>query len=132
VHFSRSHDAVIRVYDDAGNVIKTHEHAGEFKEWRSLGAQSSETIKIRLICFSVTRQTWWAFTASVPIAFHIFKRGIIGSDTVLDTSISFPNVFGTVRSVPDTGSTLAMLSISLLGLGLCFNRLSRGSTSLSG
>ena len=31
--YSRSHDAVIRVYDDAGNVIETHEHAGEFKEW---------------------------------------------------------------------------------------------------
>jgi hypothetical protein len=27
---SRSHDAVIRVYDEAGNVIETHEHAGEF------------------------------------------------------------------------------------------------------
>ena len=27
-------DAVIRVYNEAdGNVIKTHEHAGEFKEW---------------------------------------------------------------------------------------------------
>ena len=31
--YSRSHDAVIRVYDEAGNVIETHEHAGEFKEW---------------------------------------------------------------------------------------------------
>ena len=31
-HFSRSHDAVIRVYDAAGNVTETHEHAGEFKE----------------------------------------------------------------------------------------------------
>jgi hypothetical protein len=31
--FSRSHDAVIRVYDDAGNVIETHEHAGDFREW---------------------------------------------------------------------------------------------------
>ena len=31
--FSRSHDAVIRVYDATGNVIETHEHAGEFKEW---------------------------------------------------------------------------------------------------
>ena len=30
--FSRSHDAVIRVYDDAGNMMKTHEHAGEFNE----------------------------------------------------------------------------------------------------
>ena len=30
---SRSHRAVIRVYDEAGNVIETHEHAGEFNEW---------------------------------------------------------------------------------------------------
>jgi hypothetical protein len=30
---SRSHDAVIRVYDSAGNVTETHEHAGDFKEW---------------------------------------------------------------------------------------------------
>jgi hypothetical protein len=30
--YSRSHDAVIRVYDEALNVIETHEHAGEFKE----------------------------------------------------------------------------------------------------
>ena len=32
MHSSRSHDAVIRVYDAAGNVIATHEHKGEFKE----------------------------------------------------------------------------------------------------
>jgi len=32
MHSSRSHDAVIRVYDDAGNVIEMHEHAGEFNE----------------------------------------------------------------------------------------------------
>ena len=31
---SRSHDAVIRVYDEAGNVIETHEHKGDFKEPR--------------------------------------------------------------------------------------------------
>jgi hypothetical protein len=31
-HRSRSHDAVIHVYDEAGNVIETHEQAGEFKE----------------------------------------------------------------------------------------------------
>jgi hypothetical protein len=29
----RSHDAVIRVYDEAGNWIETHEQAGDFKEW---------------------------------------------------------------------------------------------------
>ena len=32
MHDSRSADAVIRVYDAAGKVIETHEHAGEFKE----------------------------------------------------------------------------------------------------
>jgi hypothetical protein len=30
--YSRSHDAVIRLYDEAGNVIETHEHAGDFNE----------------------------------------------------------------------------------------------------
>jgi hypothetical protein len=30
---TRSYDAVIRVYDEAGNVIETHEHKGDFKEW---------------------------------------------------------------------------------------------------
>jgi len=30
---SRSHDAVIRVYDEGGNMIETHDHAGDFKEW---------------------------------------------------------------------------------------------------
>ncbi len=30
--FSRSRDAVICVYDKAGNMIETHEHAGDFKE----------------------------------------------------------------------------------------------------
>jgi len=29
----RSHNAVIRVYDEAGNVIQTHEQAGDFKEF---------------------------------------------------------------------------------------------------
>jgi hypothetical protein len=28
--YSRSDDAVIRVYDETGNVIETHEQAGEF------------------------------------------------------------------------------------------------------
>jgi hypothetical protein len=31
--YSRSHEAVIRVYDESGGVIETHEHAGDFKEW---------------------------------------------------------------------------------------------------
>jgi hypothetical protein len=31
--YSRSRPAVIRVYDEADNVIEMHEHAGDFKEW---------------------------------------------------------------------------------------------------
>jgi len=30
--YSRSHDVVIRVYDNAGNVIETHEHKADFKD----------------------------------------------------------------------------------------------------
>ena len=26
-------DAVIRVYDEAGNVIQANEHRGDFREW---------------------------------------------------------------------------------------------------
>jgi hypothetical protein len=33
MHCSRSHNAVIRVHDDVGNVIETQEHKGDFKEW---------------------------------------------------------------------------------------------------
>ena len=32
-HRSRSHDALIRLYDAAGNVIETHDHKGDFKDW---------------------------------------------------------------------------------------------------
>jgi len=30
--YSRSHDAMIDVYDGSGSVIETHEHAGDFCE----------------------------------------------------------------------------------------------------
>jgi hypothetical protein len=32
MHSSRSEPAVIRVYGNAGSVIETHEHKGDFKE----------------------------------------------------------------------------------------------------
>jgi hypothetical protein len=32
MHYSRSHDAVICVYDAAGNLIEVHQHKGDFKE----------------------------------------------------------------------------------------------------
>jgi len=36
MHYSRSHDALIRVYDEAGNVIDRHARAGGFKEWSTI------------------------------------------------------------------------------------------------
>jgi hypothetical protein len=33
MYSSRSHDAVIRVYDATGNMIEMHEPTGEFNEW---------------------------------------------------------------------------------------------------
>jgi len=32
MHRSRSHPAVIRAYGEVGNIIETHEHAGDFNE----------------------------------------------------------------------------------------------------
>jgi hypothetical protein len=32
MHYSQSHNAVIRVRDNAGNLIETHEHKGDFKQ----------------------------------------------------------------------------------------------------
>jgi len=33
MHDSRSVDAVIRIYDEAGNIVETHESKGDFKQW---------------------------------------------------------------------------------------------------
>jgi hypothetical protein len=37
-HFSRSHDAVIRVYNATGNVIETHEQKGESSTYTTFGS----------------------------------------------------------------------------------------------
>jgi hypothetical protein len=44
-HRSRSHDAVIRVYDEAGNVVETHEHAGQAKEPVTRETKSHHAVK---------------------------------------------------------------------------------------
>ena len=45
-HRSRSYDAVIRVYDDAGNVIETHEDTRDFTEPYRINAEKwLETIE---------------------------------------------------------------------------------------
>jgi len=54
--FSRSHNAVIRAYDAAGNVIETHEHPGEFMECKVLLA-SRHTARVERLrpCTSALR-----------------------------------------------------------------------------
>jgi hypothetical protein len=42
---SRSHDAVIRVYDEADNVIETHEHVGDFKVCEARQTKSRHAVK---------------------------------------------------------------------------------------
>src|SRR5262245_42455713 len=44
MHYSRSHDAVIRVYDAAGNAIETHEHARDSKSGRCCQDNPERTI----------------------------------------------------------------------------------------
>jgi len=53
MHSSRSHHAVIRVYDDAGNLIETHEHKGDFKGpcvFSALRHDDSELMRIVSPC----------------------------------------------------------------------------------
>jgi hypothetical protein len=44
-HRSRSHHAVTRVYDDAGNVIETHEHKGSLRTSKKLGRSPGKGYK---------------------------------------------------------------------------------------
>jgi hypothetical protein len=43
--YSRSHDAVIRVYDKAGNVTETYEHASDFNEPYARQTKSRHRVK---------------------------------------------------------------------------------------
>src|SRR5260370_22749727 len=52
MHYSRSHSAVIRVYDNAGNVIETHEHAGEFKVCEARETKSRHAGDVTADCLS--------------------------------------------------------------------------------
>jgi len=71
---SRSHDAVIRVYGDVGNVIETHEHAGEFREpWALRVKKPPRAEAWRLIV------KWCLFCwggAALGIVDHLRRRAI--------------------------------------------------------
>jgi hypothetical protein len=40
--YSRSHDSVIRIYDETGNVIETHEQAGPFSRVLTANCEGQE------------------------------------------------------------------------------------------
>jgi hypothetical protein len=50
---SRSLDAVIRVYDEAGNVIETHEHAGDFSEGSKLFYAAEKSMRLFIACVAI-------------------------------------------------------------------------------
>jgi hypothetical protein len=61
MHRSRSHHPVIRFYDDAGNVIETHEYAGGFQ--RALAALPivQELLAVRICSIAATNEVQeWA------------------------------------------------------------------------
>jgi hypothetical protein len=65
--YSRSHDAVIRVYDEAGNVIETHEQAGEP---RAIGEQRP----IRLTGSKFTQIPFGRSGAAIKLLEHGQRR----------------------------------------------------------
>ncbi len=57
---SRSHRAVIRVYDESGNMIETHEHKGDFKSGEiafSCRAASCRSVTLVDECHATTIYT---------------------------------------------------------------------------
>jgi len=74
---SRSHDAVIRVYDDAGNVIETHEHvlkavADALAQWDGKNAPMSAHVVTATRTFRD-----YLFSGALALAMHChFPLGI--------------------------------------------------------
>ena len=82
MHYSLSHDAVIRVYDAAGNVIETHEHAGDLQRTVSRNPLALATRWLRGFVSRVGAP--WAImsgAASIPFMFaplfNFFSAGFL-------------------------------------------------------
>src|SRR4029453_15861342 len=56
LHTSRSHNAVIRVYDDAGNVIETHKHKGDSKSRKVFHRDQSSDVSL-IAAAAISRPT---------------------------------------------------------------------------
>ena len=91
---SRSHDAVIRVYDDAGDVIETHEHAGDFKDSFSSGfltvlqktspaTQQPMGLENRFDCHSSLQQKLIAMSRTPTLVRKLLRLKIMSNSTLI-------------------------------------------------
>jgi hypothetical protein len=64
--YSRSHDAVIRVYDDPDGVIETHEHANDSNKHAALTefGQLGDSKLSTFLTVSALFYTFWIFTVA--------------------------------------------------------------------
>ena len=68
--YSRSHDSVIRVYGDAGDVIEAHKHAGDFKNQDRILPLLQSALGLR------------------PVGLEVLIHGIIGRCDVKSHSVT--------------------------------------------
>src|SRR6266542_2856067 len=102
--FSRSRDAVIRVYDEAGNVMETQEQAGDFKDSFSSGfltvlqktspaTQQPMGLENRFDCHSSLQQKLIAMSRTPTLVRKLLRHKIM-----LNSSL--------IRLCPPTGPPL--------------------------
>jgi len=92
--YSRSHDAVIRVFDEAGDVIETHEHAGDFKDSFSSGfltvlqktspaTQQPMGLENRFDCHSSLQQKLIAMSRTPTLVRKLLRLKIMSNSTLI-------------------------------------------------
>jgi hypothetical protein len=82
--YSRSHDAVIRVYDEAGNVIETHDHAGDLRSCET--TRSSCSFRISVACSGPRFREFWQSTAVPGIKRGLSRSGVMNQHRAPSTA----------------------------------------------
>jgi hypothetical protein len=95
MHYSRSHDAVMRVYDAADNVIKTHEHKGEFSQ--RVGGKQAKVFRNGPLASSGRFQDWRVehnIEAILRVAVLIGQRDCAMGFAVVEARFNFRSFDG--------------------------------------
>ena len=82
---------MIRVYDEAGNVIETHEHAGDFREWVTPLCATLSSMRIVKLSLTIAAAVFALIAAALW-----YKSSVVSVE--LD-----PNNFGSTIMVDDEG-----------------------------